>query len=38
VHIEELSRTGLSLMPEGLEKNLSLQDMADLLAYLLEKD
>ncbi len=33
-NIEELSSTGKSLMPEGLEKKLSQQDMADLIAYL----
>jgi putative membrane-bound dehydrogenase-like protein len=33
-NIEELSSTGKSLMPEGLEKKLSHQDMADLMAYL----
>jgi putative heme-binding domain-containing protein len=32
--VEELSGTGKSLMPEGLEKDLSRQDLADLLAYL----
>ena len=32
--IEALSSTGLSFMPEGLEKNLDLQAMADLLKYL----
>jgi putative membrane-bound dehydrogenase-like protein len=29
--------TGRSLMPEGLEKNLTPQDMADLLAFILRK-
>jgi putative heme-binding domain-containing protein len=33
-NIEELSSTGKSLMPEGFEKKLSKQDMADLIAYL----
>lgn len=33
--IEELSSTGKSIMPEGLEKQISPQEMADLLAYLL---
>jgi len=33
-NIEELSSTGKSLMPEGLEKKLSKQEMADLIAYL----
>jgi putative heme-binding domain-containing protein len=32
--IEELRSTGLSFMPEGLEQQVGLQDMADLLAYL----
>ncbi len=32
--IEELDSTGRSLMPEGLEKDVSRQDLADLLAYL----
>ncbi len=30
----QLRATGLSLMPEGLEQSVSLQDMADLIAYL----
>jgi putative heme-binding domain-containing protein len=32
--IEELRSTGVSFMPEGLEKQLDPQAMADLLAYL----
>jgi putative membrane-bound dehydrogenase-like protein len=32
--LDELTGTGKSLMPEGLEKDLSRQDLADLLAYL----
>jgi putative membrane-bound dehydrogenase-like protein len=32
--IDELSSSGKSLMPEGLEKDIGRQDMADLLAYL----
>ncbi|GIW92589.1 MAG: cytochrome c [Pirellulaceae bacterium] len=32
--IEELFSTGKSLMPEGLERNISPQQMADLLAFL----
>ncbi len=32
--IEELRATGKSLMPEGMEKDLTKQDMADLLALL----
>jgi putative heme-binding domain-containing protein len=32
--IEEIRSTGQSLMPEGLEKNISVAQMADLLAFL----
>lgn len=32
--IEELQSTGQSLMPEGLEKNVPVEDMADLLRFL----
>lgn len=32
--IEELKSTGQSLMPEGLERNITLQQMADLLSFL----
>lgn len=32
--LEQLRGTARSLMPEGLEKDLTQQDMADLLAYL----
>jgi len=32
--IEELSSTGVSLMPEGLEKTIPVAEMADLLAFL----
>jgi putative membrane-bound dehydrogenase-like protein len=32
--IESLRSTGLSFMPEGLEKQVDMQAMADLLAYL----
>jgi putative membrane-bound dehydrogenase-like protein len=32
--VEQMTSTGLSYMPEGLEKQLDLQSMADLLAYL----
>lgn len=35
IDIDELRSTGLSIMPEGLEKEVSVQAMADLLAYLL---
>ena len=34
VNIASLRSTGLSAMPEGLEEKISLQAMADLLAYL----
>jgi putative membrane-bound dehydrogenase-like protein len=34
VDVAELRSTGLSFMPEGLEKQVDLQGMADLLAYL----
>jgi putative heme-binding domain-containing protein len=32
--IEEMAGTGQSLMPEGFEKTVSRQDMADLIAFL----
>jgi putative membrane-bound dehydrogenase-like protein len=32
--VDELQTTGKSLMPEGLEKDMSRQDMADLLMFL----
>lgn len=34
VSIEEMRSTGISFMPEGLERQLAPQAMADLLAYL----
>ena len=34
IDIEELKSTGLSFMPEGLEKQVDVKSMADLLAYL----
>jgi putative membrane-bound dehydrogenase-like protein len=34
--IDELRSTGKSLMPEGLEQNIILQEMADLIAFLRE--
>ncbi len=34
VNVEELRSTGMSFMPEGLEQQIDLQGMADLLAYL----
>jgi putative membrane-bound dehydrogenase-like protein len=36
--IDELKSTGKSMMPEGIENQVSVQEMADLLAYLLPKD
>jgi putative membrane-bound dehydrogenase-like protein len=33
--IEELTSTGQSLMPEGLEQKINAQEMADLIAFLL---
>ncbi|MEO2032896.1 MAG: PVC-type heme-binding CxxCH protein [Planctomycetaceae bacterium] len=33
-NIDELAGTGQSLMPEGLEKKINVQEMSDLLAYL----
>ncbi len=32
--IEEIASTGLSLMPDGMEKTINLQEMADLLNFL----
>jgi len=32
--IEEIQSTGVSLMPEGVEKSISVQEMADLLKFL----
>ncbi|MCI0376041.1 MAG: c-type cytochrome [Gemmataceae bacterium] len=32
--IDEIQSTGISLMPEALEKTISVQDMADLLQFL----
>ena len=34
-NIEELQNTGTSIMPEGLEKQISKREMADLIAYLM---
>jgi putative membrane-bound dehydrogenase-like protein len=34
--LDELQSTGRSMMPEGLEKDITRQDMADLLAFLKE--
>jgi putative membrane-bound dehydrogenase-like protein len=35
IDIDELKSTGLSIMPEGVEKQIDQQAMADLIAYLL---
>ncbi len=32
--IQEIQSTGISLMPEGLERDIPHQDMADLIAYI----
>jgi putative membrane-bound dehydrogenase-like protein len=34
-NIEEVTSNNLSLMPEGLEQSINIEDMADLLAFLL---
>jgi putative heme-binding domain-containing protein len=34
--LEELASSGKSIMPEGLEKDLSKQEMADVIAYVLD--
>jgi putative heme-binding domain-containing protein len=34
IDIEELHSTGMSFMPEGLEKQIDVPAMADLLSYL----
>ncbi len=34
--IEQIVSSGKSLMPEGLEKNISRQEMADLIGYLID--
>jgi putative membrane-bound dehydrogenase-like protein len=34
-NIDEMANTGLSIMPEGLEEQVSKDDMADLIAYLM---
>lgn len=34
INIDELKSTGLSFMPEGIEKQLDVAAMADVLAYL----
>jgi putative heme-binding domain-containing protein len=32
--IDEIQSTGLSLMPDGLEKTITVAEMADLLSFL----
>lgn len=34
-NIDQMQSTGLSIMPEGLEKQLTKQDMADVIGYLM---
>ena len=34
-NIEQMQNTGLSIMPEGLEKQLTKQNMADVISYLM---
>jgi len=34
-NIEEMQNTGLSIMPEGLEEQLTKQDLADVVEYLM---
>ena len=36
--IETMAASGQSLMPEGLEKDLSMRDLADLIAFLMATD
>jgi putative membrane-bound dehydrogenase-like protein len=36
INIEQLRSTGLSLMPEGLEKLIDLPGMADVIAYVMQ--
>jgi hypothetical protein len=33
-NIDQLNSTGKSLMPEGFEKNITMEAMADLIAFL----
>jgi putative heme-binding domain-containing protein len=33
--VDELVNTGKSIMPEGLERELSKQDLADVIEYLM---
>jgi putative heme-binding domain-containing protein len=32
--VDEIASTGISLMPEGMEKSINVQEMADLLRFL----
>ena len=36
VDIEELKSTGLSIMPEGMDKSINVQDMADIISFLMQ--
>jgi len=36
INIDELRSTGLSIMPEGIEKQLDQQGLADVIAYLMQ--
>jgi putative membrane-bound dehydrogenase-like protein len=36
VDIEDLKSTGLSIMPEGMEKSIDIQAMADIISYLMQ--
>ncbi|HBN79173.1 MAG TPA: cytochrome C [Planctomycetaceae bacterium] len=38
IEIEDIRSTGMSLMPEGLEKEISQESMADLLTYLMQAE
>ena len=38
IDIDQLKSTGLSLMPEGLEKDLAPQDLADVIAVVRVND
>jgi putative heme-binding domain-containing protein len=35
-HIDDMVNTGLSIMPEGLEEQVSKKEMVDLVEYLME--
>jgi len=37
MNIEQLTSTGISAMPEGLEKQIDVTAMADLLAYIVQR-